>query len=490
MSDDFDPYQKWLGIPPQEQPPNYYRLLTLKPLEANLEVIDNTSAKLTAYLEARSNGKNAAHAERLLEEVAAARACLLSPESKAVYDSTLQGRAAPAPHDDMSFLDGISYTNPPVTAAKSAPSASVGMVNKGKPAATNQAIRGAALGGNGRIGQSQRWQPQPWQVGAIIGGGVLFVVAVIAVVLSMQAAGGREQPGKNLVARSGPPPEFGPHTVDRSKLDAEAAVKRKIPLGRGYVSAPIRREGDYFFTAVTIDGQPAGDFLIDTGAAATAIKSSLAERLKLPPGDKSQRIRAAGGGQTASFRMTDVLSIGETKFDGLQLVVIDLAPWEKQVGARFDGVLGCDVWREMMFCIDPGQLKLTFYDRDAKNPLSDSAGFLTVMDDRPFVGVRIDGGEEMSYMAATGCAAELLNMPGGETGQRGAGDVAPPKPGSVHVLGQKLENLSAAAGQSDDVYITSDPRQAGVVGSHVLAQFKLVMDFQRNKIAAQRIAGK
>ena len=25
--DGFDPYRKWLGIPPQEQPPNHYRLL-------------------------------------------------------------------------------------------------------------------------------------------------------------------------------------------------------------------------------------------------------------------------------------------------------------------------------------------------------------------------------------------------------------------------------------------------------------------------------
>ena len=26
-SEEFDPYRKWLGIPPQEQPPNHYRLL-------------------------------------------------------------------------------------------------------------------------------------------------------------------------------------------------------------------------------------------------------------------------------------------------------------------------------------------------------------------------------------------------------------------------------------------------------------------------------
>jgi hypothetical protein len=56
------------------------------------------------------------------------------------------------------------------------------------------------------------------------------------------------------------------------------------------------------------------------------------------------------------------------------------------------------------------------------------------------------------------------------------------------VFGDKIEGLMPTTARSDDVYITSDPRQSGVVGGHVLAQFKIVMDFQRNKIAAKRIA--
>ena len=90
MADDFDPYQKWLGIPPLEQPPNFYRLLTLKPLESDLEVISKATTNLTAYLAARSRGKSGAHAIRLLDEVIAAGTCLLDPACKAVYDATLQ----------------------------------------------------------------------------------------------------------------------------------------------------------------------------------------------------------------------------------------------------------------------------------------------------------------------------------------------------------------------------------------------------------------
>jgi predicted aspartyl protease len=347
----------------------------------------------------------------------------------------------------------------------------------------------------------------------------VLLVALAIVVVSATNSGNEPMKTQGAAAaKQGPPPDFGPHTVDRARMQAEAEANRKIPFGRAYVTTSIRREGDFFFTAVTINGKPAGDFLIDTGAAATAIKRDVANRLGLPEGDKPQRIRAVGGGQTASFRKADSLNVGEAKFGGLQVVVIDLAPWEKEVGSSFDGVLGCDVWREMMFCIDPGLMKLTFYDRDTKNPMSDSAQFLTVMDDRPFVTVQLDGGQEMQFMAATGCGAEFIRISdsGAGSAQGGQSPFAPktPQKGTVPdqgrgsgggeaesrarggttaamtLLGDKIEELAPTTARSDDVYITSDPRQSGVVGGHVLAQFKIVMDFQRNKIAAKRIAAR
>ena len=39
----FDPYYKWLGIPPDEQPPNHYRLLGVRDFEADAEVIENAA---------------------------------------------------------------------------------------------------------------------------------------------------------------------------------------------------------------------------------------------------------------------------------------------------------------------------------------------------------------------------------------------------------------------------------------------------------------
>jgi len=39
MSRRFDPYHRWLGIPPHEQPPDHYRLLGLARFEAEADVI-------------------------------------------------------------------------------------------------------------------------------------------------------------------------------------------------------------------------------------------------------------------------------------------------------------------------------------------------------------------------------------------------------------------------------------------------------------------
>ena len=51
MSDPhFDPYHKWLGIPPEDQPANHYRLLGLELFESDRDVIDSASLEQIAYI--------------------------------------------------------------------------------------------------------------------------------------------------------------------------------------------------------------------------------------------------------------------------------------------------------------------------------------------------------------------------------------------------------------------------------------------------------
>ena len=90
MSETFDPYRAWLGIPPEEQPPNYYRLLGVQPLEEDPEVIGAAADRRVGNLHAVQTGEHAELARGLLGEIAYAKACLLNPSRKAAYDKGLR----------------------------------------------------------------------------------------------------------------------------------------------------------------------------------------------------------------------------------------------------------------------------------------------------------------------------------------------------------------------------------------------------------------
>jgi hypothetical protein len=90
MTSDFDPYHRWLGIPPEEQPPDYYRLLGISRFEQDREVISNASDQRMAHLRSFASGQRSVESQRLLNEVAAATHCLLDPAKKLPYDNQLR----------------------------------------------------------------------------------------------------------------------------------------------------------------------------------------------------------------------------------------------------------------------------------------------------------------------------------------------------------------------------------------------------------------
>lgn len=90
MSDQFDPYHKWLGIAPKDQPPHYYRLLGIDPFEDDREVIDSAANRVMTYLKELATGDDAAHSQRIMNEVMQARLCLLNARKKAAYDNELR----------------------------------------------------------------------------------------------------------------------------------------------------------------------------------------------------------------------------------------------------------------------------------------------------------------------------------------------------------------------------------------------------------------
>jgi hypothetical protein len=93
---DFDPYLKWLGIRAKERPPDHYRLLGLETFESDPDVISTAADARMLHVKTFQAGTHAALSQRLLNEIAAAKVCLLNPEKKAQYDRTLRQRVAAA----------------------------------------------------------------------------------------------------------------------------------------------------------------------------------------------------------------------------------------------------------------------------------------------------------------------------------------------------------------------------------------------------------
>jgi hypothetical protein len=89
---EFDPYLKWLGIRESARPVNHYRLLGLDLFESDPEVITIAADRQMAHIRTYQSGPNGDLSQKLLNELARARRCLLVKEKKLLYDQQLRSK--------------------------------------------------------------------------------------------------------------------------------------------------------------------------------------------------------------------------------------------------------------------------------------------------------------------------------------------------------------------------------------------------------------
>jgi hypothetical protein len=90
MSASFDPYQEWLGIPPDQRPITHYSLLGLSLSDASLALIELEASRRIEIVRAQLKGDHGRIARRLLIELESAKVCLVDAELKAEYDTQLR----------------------------------------------------------------------------------------------------------------------------------------------------------------------------------------------------------------------------------------------------------------------------------------------------------------------------------------------------------------------------------------------------------------
>src|SRR5436190_384627 len=116
MSEPFDPYRKWLGIPPKDQPPNHYRLLGIAHFEDDPDVIENAATRQMAHVRTFQRTIHSDYSQQILNELAAAKLCLLQKERKGPYDDQLREklRAEGKLSSDILLIPSQLAAEPPI----------------------------------------------------------------------------------------------------------------------------------------------------------------------------------------------------------------------------------------------------------------------------------------------------------------------------------------------------------------------------------------
>ena len=185
---DFDPYHKWLGISPQHQPPNHYRLLSLDLYESDPDVIEASVDRIVAFLQDVAVGPHAKASQKLLNEIAAARLCLLDAAQKRAYDETLRDQLTQAmwPPKDES-----EPAPPPVASAFAIDTGTSSVAQPPpvrKPTAKRPAVTAAPQRADspppGKAKKRGKQKPSPLLLLSFISGGGLLVFAIVFALLA------------------------------------------------------------------------------------------------------------------------------------------------------------------------------------------------------------------------------------------------------------------------------------------------------------------
>lgn len=125
----FDPYRDWLNIAPEHRPANHYRLLGLEPFESDPRVITEAAVRRAAHVRGFEATADGDVMRSILNQLAAAKECLVDEKTKALYDQKLRRRLGIA----EPTLKKTGEKEPTVTEAKSP-----GRTPDARPAASGQ----------------------------------------------------------------------------------------------------------------------------------------------------------------------------------------------------------------------------------------------------------------------------------------------------------------------------------------------------------------
>lgn len=273
-NDSFDPYAQWLGLNLREQPLDHYLLLGLRRYESDRTLIERQADERMRLVRSFQTGPRGRYTQKLLNEIAAAKLCLLSPASKRAYDeqlalwtqsagpmpsvvtdAALAGEMLPPAAVPLSGTPPVVLP-PPVGVVGSPPFAPPVAPPVTSPA-TGQEIEGEEEQGGGATGRM-----------ALVAG-VALGVLLLALAGWAVSAWVLKKPEPELAATSGDMADADQPAADIASPETESKAGRFRPPGTGRPRLP--EEGE----AIEVLQEGSGDVALSPATAALAGATSL-----------------------------------------------------------------------------------------------------------------------------------------------------------------------------------------------------------------------
>ncbi len=324
---------------------------------------------------------------------------------------------------------------------------------------------------------------------------------------------GRRRPSRTLVSVVGMPANDAQITLDSVWVDQEMEPARFAPpepaagdvryLGPGSpVRLPFRYGERHVWLKASLNGGPAEDFLLDTGASLTVIDSAYAAHRGLT---SEGRLQVAGAGAAGGASLSQVDSIvvggshGGVVLTGQKVALLSLDPYLEPFFWRpVAGVLGYDFISRFVMTVDYDQGLLTLYDPSSFRYAGDGTAVpMTMAGNIPVVEASVDGIEgEFRLDVGSGSAVDLhgpfverhglpgkvgktLEVMGGGFGGTFMALLCRMKQLEIgpYAVKQPLVSLSQAAtgGLTSQDY-------AGNIGNQVLERFRCTFDYERRMV--------
>lgn len=272
----------------------------------------------------------------------------------------------------------------------------------------------------------------------------------------------------------------------------------------GQAVVPFKQAGAHLFVPVQINGQDAGDFLVDTGAYCNLLDTATAERLKVPVTGRWS-IAGVGGADRASVCKLESLSLGDMELHNHSLTQYDVDRVWKSIGVKAGGILGAPFWCQVPFTVDYQASTLTFHHpNNFKPPPNARAERIEFANGHPIVPCKLDGKLDGWFLLDTGAGGEVSVdngfleahpdlLAGRPQFQVEVGGIVGTEAhlssflNTFEIFSTKLERIPATFGIEKDRGLPPNAHAGkdqtiGLVGEGILRRFRMTFDYENRKL--------